>query len=224
MSDLPALPTQDLFQVCDTGLLIHGSPTYDQWALAFGEMQALWVRSQHLWPWVLGDFVVQGEQRYGEKYAQAITVSGMRIQTLMNYASLCRRFPPERRRAALSPSLHDAVRGLGEREQERWLDWAEEDQGVTRQRLRGAIAARQAMLDAGTISDNGHNLPPAGDELSVLAPTLTTTVRLELSEIGCLLDMAEQNVKTPAPLMGKLVDAWDRLADAIEDATEMEER
>lgn len=211
MTDLPA--QQGAFEFCEEGLTVHGSPTYDDWAAAFGEAQALWVRSQRMWPWILGDFIIEGESRYGETYTQAINVTGRHLQTLMNYASLCRQYPKAARHPALSISLHDAVRALEPDKRQRWLALAAENTW-SRQELRTRMQAAAAQP-----SNNGDN-PPAGG-----MPTLAITagIRFTLSELALLLDWAADNPTTvPDTLYAKIEAAWSRCEAAIEDVQAME--
>jgi hypothetical protein len=60
----------------------------------------------------LGDLLNAGEQRYGEKYAQALDVTGLDYGSLRNITSLSSRFPIERRRPELTWTHHNAVAAL----------------------------------------------------------------------------------------------------------------
>lgn len=61
------------------------------------------------WQWWWGDYLNQGEQKYGETYAQAVNESGYATGTLMNAASVCGRIEISRRREILSFGHHAAV-------------------------------------------------------------------------------------------------------------------
>ena len=61
--------------------------------------------------WV-GDALNYGEHAFGEKYAQAIDVTGLSVQTLMNWAWVAANVAPVRRSAELSWSHHLAVAAL----------------------------------------------------------------------------------------------------------------
>lgn len=88
--------------------------------------------------WIIGDAVEFGERIFGEKFAQAIEATGLAPTTLMNYASVCRRVPPERRRASLPFSSHALVASLPPREQTKWLKRAEAEDW-TRRELDSAL-------------------------------------------------------------------------------------
>ena len=194
---------QGAFEFGERGMIVHGSPTLSDYIAAFGETQALWQESQERWPWNLGDFIVYGERHYGETYAQAIIVTGMRLQTLMNYACLCRAYPPERRRPGISASLHDAVKALPEPDQDHWLDVVEE-QGWVREDLRGALNASKAL---------GDGNPTAGG-----MPDIRRMVQLTMAELALLMEELERNQAIPDELYQKFEQAYDRCEMAIENA------
>jgi len=197
------LVTQGAFEFGERGMVVHGEPTLSEYIAAFGETQALWQESQERWPWNLGDFVIYGERHYGEVYVQAIIITGHRLQTLMNYASLCRAYPPERRRPGISASLHDAVKALPEPDQEHWLDVAEE-QGWVREDLRGALNASKALGD--------------GNSTAGGMPDISRMVRLTMEEIALLMGQLVDNPSIPDTLFAKFEQAYDRCEMAIENA------
>ena len=75
--------------------------------------------------WWVADWAAFGEDRYGEKYRDAVAITGLGNQTLRNYAWVARRFDVSRRRDGLSFAHHAEVAALPEAEQEAWLDRAE---------------------------------------------------------------------------------------------------
>lgn len=85
--------------------------------------------------WWVGDFILFGEQIYGELYAQIEEALGLAPQTLANRASVARHIPPNRRRAALPFGVHAEVAYLEPRERDLWLDKAERG-AWTRAKLR----------------------------------------------------------------------------------------
>lgn len=62
--------------------------------------------------WWLGDALLYGESTYGEKYSQAVEVTGKSYQTLANYVFVCRAIPQEERREDLTFSHHAEVAGI----------------------------------------------------------------------------------------------------------------
>jgi hypothetical protein len=134
-------------QMTDTGWCPLGDMSFEQWEAAGQQLQ----RMGRAWQWWIGDWVRYGEQRYGEKYAQAIELTGLEYGTLANIISVARRVDTSRRRENLSWSHHAEVASLEPPEQQAWLERAEHD-GLTvaklRSRLReGASPAQRTPQD-----------------------------------------------------------------------------
>jgi hypothetical protein len=93
-----------------TGLAIQGTLPYETWQ-EIG-LQVCAVASSAGW-WV-GDWLIYGTNRWGydETYLWTEQATGLSPQTLTNYASVCRRFPPSQRRGKLSFSHHAEVAPL----------------------------------------------------------------------------------------------------------------
>jgi hypothetical protein len=141
--------------------------------------------------WVLAAWILHGERAYGERYAQAVSETGLAPQTVLNILAVARAFPPARQREALSFSHHEAVAALDPEAQDAYLDAAVEAQwSVTR--LRAALRA----------AHNGVGAPPApvplaeiGDRLAAAALGIATdAIDLEISpsnaDFGALRDLA----------------------------------
>lgn len=96
--------------------------------------------------WALGDWIIYGEETFGEKYAQAIDATGLSYGYLRNIVSTCRRVPPSRRREGVHFSVHAEVAALEPREQSRWLRVAEKEQ-LTSEDLRYKIREEHGLLD-----------------------------------------------------------------------------
>lgn len=102
--------------------------------------------------WWIGDWLVFGEGVYGERFAQAVTATGLAEQTLLNRAYVCRNVPRSLRRAAVPFSVHAEVAPLTAREQKRWLDKAEKG-NWTKAEIRAQMKARRTDTP-----------PPEGEE------------------------------------------------------------
>lgn len=108
--------------------------TFNEWA-AIGKQLG---RAGRACQWWIGDWLNFGAPRYGEKYAQAVEITGYDIQTLANMAWVAGRYTPSRRRENLSWSHHQELATLDEKDQNQWLDIAEQQKlGV--HKLRAAI-------------------------------------------------------------------------------------
>lgn len=120
-------------QVTETSYLLPQSLTYEAWAHDVAVLQGIPESSI----WWLADALNFGEQAYGEKYTQAVDITGLSVGHLANIAWVGRRFAPERRIPPhrLSFSHHQEVGGLEVEEQDEWLRLAEEH-GWTTAELR----------------------------------------------------------------------------------------
>ena len=92
--------------------------------------------------WWMGDWLLYGEQAYGDRYKQVITDTSLGYQTLRNYAWVARKFPASRRRDKLSFGHHAEVAALPDDEQDVWLERAER-LSWSRNRLRQGLRAAQ---------------------------------------------------------------------------------
>jgi hypothetical protein len=92
--------------------------------------------------WLLGDWLIYGEQSYTGRYHGIIELVNLDYKTLRNYAWVARRFPLSRRRDSLSFGHHAEVTALPQPEQDFWLRKAEE-LGWSRNRLRNEVRASQ---------------------------------------------------------------------------------
>jgi hypothetical protein len=77
--------------------------------------------------WYRIDALNYGEREYGEKYAQAVIVTGLSAHTLANKCWTGNKIPPDERHKDLSIEHHSAVAGLPAPERNRLLDLAEID-------------------------------------------------------------------------------------------------
>ncbi|HEY6890194.1 MAG TPA: LmbU family transcriptional regulator [Solirubrobacter sp.] len=92
--------------------------------------------------WALGDWLVFGERRYGQRYRSALQATNLDYQTLRNYAWVARSIPYERRHDQLSFQHHAEVAALPAAEQDLWLHRAEA-QEWSRNELRRRLTAQR---------------------------------------------------------------------------------
>lgn len=92
--------------------------------------------------WWIGDWLVFGEGVYGDRFAQAVTATGLAEQTLLNRAYVARNIARELRRPTVPFSVHAEVAALPPKEQKRWLKKAE-DGNWTKADLRAAMKSRR---------------------------------------------------------------------------------
>jgi hypothetical protein len=83
--------------------------------------------------WWVGDWLLYGSRKWGERYTEAAKITGYDNGSLRNMAYIAQQFDLSRRRDKLSWGHHAAVGGLDSAEQEHWLDravelnWSRED-------------------------------------------------------------------------------------------------
>lgn len=136
-----------------------------------------------------------------ERYDVGNRVTGLRVETLRNYSSVCNRVPIENRRSELSFRSHDAVAALDLEDQVVWLDRAV-DNGWD------SVDLREAIRDSKTA-------PPADDDepgtTQVLDPPLSIGERIEQAA------RLVYNQGQPTSEGGALVPAepWAQLAAAL---------
>jgi len=122
--------------------------------------------------WWLGDWLIHGESAYPDRYQHALAALRLDYQTLRNYAWVCRRFSPGRRRAGLSFGHHAELAALPPDEQDLWLDQAEQCRWSrnalrkqVRQRCDSPVAAIVALSIAAT-PEQRHRWQAAADQVS----------------------------------------------------------
>jgi hypothetical protein len=162
------------------------------------------------WQWWAGDWLLLGEDRFGEESAQAIEDPasryeraagqiGMSARHLENITSVCRRIDRSRRRGELHFSHHVAVAPLEPADQERWLQ-AAIDGKLSKEALRAAIKEERQGSPA---SD------PGPDEPGV--PGVTPCERLmEVSRLVYHQSQRNSDGSTTVP-----AEAWAQFEAAI---------
>jgi site-specific DNA-methyltransferase (adenine-specific) len=103
--------------------------------------------------WWAGDYVLQSDARWGEKYDELEEITGLSQKTLRSDKSIANSIELSRRRDNLSFSHHAEVAALEPDEQDHWLDRAEQgDDGKpwSRSKLRFELYGhkRKAALEA----------------------------------------------------------------------------
>ena len=95
--------------------------------------------------WWIADWLLYGEQRFGERAAQAAAATVRSERTLVNYAWTASNVPPTRRRESLSFTHHVLVAPLQGPEQSRWLERAERHEWSSRE--LGLAIAKSRFLE-----------------------------------------------------------------------------
>lgn len=101
------------------------------------------------YPWWVGDFLNYIEDVFPHEWPQLAELIPLHEQTKINYKSVAKHMPPNRRRDSLVFSTHAEVAYMEPAERERWLDLAVEH-GWKRQQLR---EARRKARELGSVDD-----------------------------------------------------------------------
>jgi hypothetical protein len=123
----------------------EGDLAYAQWVEAGRRIGALGRGGQ----WWVGDWLVYGAGRWGEKYVAAAKITGYDTGSLRNMASLASQFASSRRRDNLTWGHHAAVASLEISEQEACLDLAVSEM-MSVADLRELCRARRRSQAAGS--------------------------------------------------------------------------
>ncbi len=111
------------FTLTSCGIKFHGDLTTDEWT-ALGEKLGDAERSIGF---LIGDWINYAEEKWGEKYNDAIAATGLEYQTLRNYAWVAKRVQLSARADNLPFRHHLVVAKLKDaEEQKHWLNQAEQ--------------------------------------------------------------------------------------------------
>lgn len=161
-----------------TRLVLPEKLSFDHWERIGRQLQLadLAVR------WWIGDWLVYGEQRYGEKYSQALEdQTGRKTQTLMNYAYVAKAVEISRRRENVDFSTHAEVASLPPDEQERILAKAAKEKLSRNTVRREADRVKRA------------NQPKPKDDEFVLSKEARTFLDHYMEELARLAEEAPDN-------------------------------
>jgi len=122
------------FTLTATGLVPNEDASPESW----DQVGDLLFRLEGALQWLIGDWLVGMERRYGVTYQQVAEKVGRDKDTLYNYVWVASRIEISRRREILFFGHHQSVAGLPPDEQDQWLDMAEVE-GWSISRLRKAI-------------------------------------------------------------------------------------
>lgn len=136
------------------GLEVLRAPEWNEYDATAEVLGHAFQVSRQRMPWWVGDFMVVGEDTFGERYSQAVEAFGeYKYGSVANYASVCRRVPLARRAEGLSFTAHSHVAKLSAQDQTRWLQKALAN-GWTSDELFEAINGHPPRKSAG--SDEGE--------------------------------------------------------------------
>jgi hypothetical protein len=104
----------------NVGLTFNGDLQYEEW---IDLMQTL-VRLETAFQFAIGDALVFGEARYGEKYSQVMEVTQLSYQSLANMVWVSKKVPIQNRNAELSWTHHRVIASVDQSDQVGLLEMA----------------------------------------------------------------------------------------------------
>jgi hypothetical protein len=220
--------------IVTTTALVLDDPdlTVEQWA-TIGHYLGTVARAARWW---IGDWISFGERAYGERYSQAVELTGYDEGYLRDLAYIARNVHPSVRTDALGISHHKLVAPLERREQRRWLKAAAEN-GWSRERLRAELraerqpivevvaAAQPDVLPARTVADTARALTTMRNLLADVEDGADVVDRLplamrELDDAGDVIAVASSVVDAARALLAAAVPTGDGFVRVPKKATD----
>lgn len=135
----------------ERGWVAPAQMTYDEWRTIGATMQQL---SRYIPMW-LGDWLNEGERRYGETYTEAILFTDRSIEQLQQYKWVMGKVPISVRQDNLTFTHYRLVAKLPEDEQAHWLAIAHKNE-LSTEELRQLI---QPAMTPSTPKPTAHSTP-----------------------------------------------------------------
>jgi hypothetical protein len=174
----------DSVHVSETGIQFSGELSYEHWEHL---MQVL-VKMETSFQWALGDALNYGEGRYGEKYTQAMELTGHSYQSLANYSWVARNVPISVRNSQLSWTHHRIVCKLSHSDQAKMLEEAFQKQWSV-----------EVLAD----TVRGETITPRVREQVEIPPGLSVTAAKQLLESAACVSRDGVQVCQICPFKGR---------------------
>lgn len=133
-------------------LIISNDVSFDEWADILGSLKMV-KGAVHFW---IGDALNFGERKFGEQYSQALDGLDYEYQTLQNDKWISNKVKGSRRRETLTFSHHQEVADLAPEDQDKMLDYAEEN-SLNVKSFRNFVRAYKMQLDLPELTDEDLN-------------------------------------------------------------------
>lgn len=149
---------------------------YHEW-LASGRRLGVIGRGSQWW---VGDWLVFGTARFGERYAEASRITGYDPKTLRNLRYVASRFPASLRRDKLEWSHHALLAAFDPEEQAHWLDRAIDDRlSVEDLRCELRVARRSQRGEEDDCEPVSADPAASSSSMVVVCPQCGTRVPIE---------------------------------------------
>lgn len=200
-SPTTALSLGKCFTPTKVGMIVEGEPTVEEWTSVGEAIHQITGSVQ----WLIGDWLVFGEKKYGETYLPAIEATGMDYGSLRNIKSVAENVQLSLRNDNLSFNHHVAVSALPPEQQREWLERADQDD-LSVSDLRKAIRETRLI-------ETRNALPLPSDKYRVILADPPWKYRDELIEgygaaehhyptlaVEELMELADESGKTISQL------------------------
>lgn len=129
---LPLAITSQKFAITPTGLEIRGELSFEEWTFLGERLGDV----ERCLGFIIGDWINYAENKWGDKYNDAIAATGLEYPLLRKYAYVARHVPPANRLENMTFSHHETVAKVKDLQKQReWLVLAEKHHlGVRRLR------------------------------------------------------------------------------------------
>lgn len=131
------------FRIGPTGLVVPADLTFEQWT-KMGDLLRTWHAGIQ---WLVGDWLLIGEARFGDLAAQVIDARHWSDETARTYRYVAEAVPPENRRADLSFSHHQMCSSLPPDQQKVWLERAATEEWKTPRLKAELLSARSPDVE-----------------------------------------------------------------------------
>lgn len=210
------------FHFTPTSLTIEDWVDFEVWEQVG---RALEIAGQAI-QWYLGDWLMHGENKWGEKYAQVIDAhkkTGIPVKTLRDYQYVAEKVPFAVRTAGLDWSVHRAVAALPAPRQKEILQRASKDKetwtkrAVERYVETGLEPGEKSGINPSVLAQaTGSAKPQPGEDMKIVA---------DRAMIGFLeetrAELCDLKAKCPRPtFVTDVIDSWlDDIDDHLEQLT-----
>ena len=150
------LVTIQSFDFQETALVMAEDTSFEAWAAAGETLK----RMDRAVQWWIGDWLVQGERAFGEKYSQALDTTGLAYQTVRSYSWVANAIPAALRHDTLPWSVYRELASLPPE----LLEGAVERAVAENWTVKQAHAEVRALLGNGHMTEESPAPTEAADE------------------------------------------------------------
>lgn len=209
------------YRLTGIGLENRDGGSEADWAELGGVLRALEGSLQ----WLIGDWIVAGELRWGKTYEEICELTGYEYQTVRDYAYVARNVDLSIRIDKLSHAHHRLVASMPQDSQREWLGYALGNR-LSVAKLRAEIREAQAQLlavnnsqnysvadsptaaDGGLWAENGQN---SGLIMPVITESTAPMVQMSLWDKSELRDFDRRATRLKNVVGGQLTMTRDEL-------------